>query len=230
MLWTPQLLPLEGLLRLGFEPTRFQTEPPACHRSSWQLPRPDSSAGDDELTNEVPLHQDPAVLLGARNLEVNLPVHIRKGLRKSLVRCRRSVLTGNESVHARHGERQMAALRGIQQALLDHLVAGNRQVRDSSLAHRRGQVGYRDRALAAQLPIALSSFRCAGVARSQRDRYRPASNSWLANCPPTLTSSRVKVLERAASQTCLPTSCKKYGYPPAIAGAAARASGSHVTP
>ena len=32
----------EGLLTLGFDPTRFQTEPPACYRASWQLPGPDS--------------------------------------------------------------------------------------------------------------------------------------------------------------------------------------------
>src|ERR1039458_721275 len=30
------------LLTLGFDPTRFQTEPPACYRASWQLPGPDS--------------------------------------------------------------------------------------------------------------------------------------------------------------------------------------------
>ena len=42
MLRTAQLLPFEGLLTLGFDPTRFQTEPPACYRASWQLPGPDS--------------------------------------------------------------------------------------------------------------------------------------------------------------------------------------------
>jgi len=30
-----------SLLTLGFEPTRFQTKPPACYRASWQLPGPD---------------------------------------------------------------------------------------------------------------------------------------------------------------------------------------------
>ena len=30
--------PPKGLLTLGFDPTRFQTEPPACYRASWQLP------------------------------------------------------------------------------------------------------------------------------------------------------------------------------------------------
>ena len=28
-------------MTLGFDPTRFQTEPPACYRASWQLPGPD---------------------------------------------------------------------------------------------------------------------------------------------------------------------------------------------
>jgi hypothetical protein len=42
MLRTAQSLPLTGLLTLGFDPTRFQTEPPACYRASWQLPGPDS--------------------------------------------------------------------------------------------------------------------------------------------------------------------------------------------
>jgi hypothetical protein len=34
--------PPEGLLTLGFDPARFQTEPPACYRASWQLPGRDS--------------------------------------------------------------------------------------------------------------------------------------------------------------------------------------------
>jgi hypothetical protein len=41
MLRTAQSLPLTGLSTLGFDPTRFQTEPPACYRASWQLPGPD---------------------------------------------------------------------------------------------------------------------------------------------------------------------------------------------
>jgi len=41
MLRTAQLLPPTGLLTLGFDPGRFQTEPPACYRASWQLPGPD---------------------------------------------------------------------------------------------------------------------------------------------------------------------------------------------
>ncbi len=41
MLRTAQSLPPTGLLTLDFDPTRFQTEPPACYRASWQLPGPD---------------------------------------------------------------------------------------------------------------------------------------------------------------------------------------------
>jgi hypothetical protein len=37
MLRTAKLLPPTGLLTLGFDPTRFQTGPPACYRASWQL-------------------------------------------------------------------------------------------------------------------------------------------------------------------------------------------------
>jgi len=33
--------PPQGLLTLGLDPARFQTEPPACYRASWQLPGPD---------------------------------------------------------------------------------------------------------------------------------------------------------------------------------------------
>jgi len=34
--------PPEGLLTLGFDPARFQTEPPTCYRAPWRLPGPDS--------------------------------------------------------------------------------------------------------------------------------------------------------------------------------------------
>jgi hypothetical protein len=39
---TARSLPPKGLSTLGFDPTRFQTEPPACYRASRQLPGPDS--------------------------------------------------------------------------------------------------------------------------------------------------------------------------------------------
>ena len=41
MLRTASSLPLTGLLTLGSGPARFQAEPPACYRASWQLPGPD---------------------------------------------------------------------------------------------------------------------------------------------------------------------------------------------
>jgi hypothetical protein len=41
MLRTAQLLPLEGLLTLGFDPARFQAAPPACYRAPWRLPGSD---------------------------------------------------------------------------------------------------------------------------------------------------------------------------------------------
>ena len=41
MLRTARLLPLTGLLTLGFDPARFHPTPPACYRASWQLPGPD---------------------------------------------------------------------------------------------------------------------------------------------------------------------------------------------
>ncbi len=42
MLRTVRLLPLTGLMTLGFDIRRFPLTPPACYRASWQLPGPDS--------------------------------------------------------------------------------------------------------------------------------------------------------------------------------------------
>src|SRR6266508_4015999 len=56
MLRTTQSLPPTGLSTLGFDPTRYQTEPPACYRASWQLPGRDShplattSLSSDQVT------------------------------------------------------------------------------------------------------------------------------------------------------------------------------------
>ncbi|GGL42864.1 hypothetical protein GCM10014719_50240 [Planomonospora parontospora subsp. antibiotica] len=36
-----QMIYLNGIGTLGFDPARFQTKPPACYRASWQLPGPD---------------------------------------------------------------------------------------------------------------------------------------------------------------------------------------------
>src|SRR5215472_11399421 len=41
MLRTASSLPRKGLLTLSSDPARFQAEPPACYRASWQLPGPD---------------------------------------------------------------------------------------------------------------------------------------------------------------------------------------------
>jgi hypothetical protein len=71
MLRTVQLLPLKGLLTLGFDPARFQTEPPACYRASWQLPGPDSHR---LATTSLPLDQVciTSNVLGALPLAVEL--------------------------------------------------------------------------------------------------------------------------------------------------------------
>ena len=71
MLRTASSLPLTGLLTLGSDPARFQTEPPACYRASWQLPGPDfhRQATTSLRTRETPWHYvtvSPPVLLGAR--------------------------------------------------------------------------------------------------------------------------------------------------------------------
>ena len=70
MLRTVQSLPLEGLLTLGFDPTRFQTRAASLLPGLLAATRTGlSPAGDDEPTNEDLLHQDPSVLLGAQNRE-----------------------------------------------------------------------------------------------------------------------------------------------------------------
>jgi len=61
--------PPKGLSTLGFDPTRFQTEPPACYRASWQLPGPDSHR---QATTSFSLSDQPTGLtsntLGARTI------------------------------------------------------------------------------------------------------------------------------------------------------------------
>src|SRR3954451_23645044 len=69
MLRTVQSLPLAGPLTLGFDPARFQTEPPVCYRASWQLPGPDfhrlaTTSTNTKITSSR--HEAPPVLLGAR--------------------------------------------------------------------------------------------------------------------------------------------------------------------
>ena len=69
MLRTAQSLPLKGLSTLGFDPARFQTEPPACYRASWQLPGPDSHR---QATTSLSTSDHPkgitSISLGARNM------------------------------------------------------------------------------------------------------------------------------------------------------------------
>lgn len=64
--------PLQGLLTLGFDPTRFQMKPPACYRATWQLPEPDShrQATTSLRTVKSP-HRQPPVPLDARKIEAN---------------------------------------------------------------------------------------------------------------------------------------------------------------
>ncbi len=72
MLRTVQSLPLAGLLTLGFDPDRFQTEPPVCYRASWQLPGPDSHRQATTSTNtKITYTRSPPVPLGARNTGAN---------------------------------------------------------------------------------------------------------------------------------------------------------------
>jgi hypothetical protein len=72
MLRTTQSLPLQGLLTLGFDPTRFQTEPPACYRASWQLPGPDSHRqATTSLSTADHLSTMTSCLLGARKTEAS---------------------------------------------------------------------------------------------------------------------------------------------------------------
>jgi len=67
MLRTARSLPLEGLLTLGFDPVRFQTEPPACYRAPWRLPGPDlhrlatTSFGSSQVTFTSSSPLDPWV-------------------------------------------------------------------------------------------------------------------------------------------------------------------------
>ncbi len=72
MLRTAQSLPLQGLLTLGFDPTRFPVEPPACYRASWQLPGPDFHR---QATTSLSLSVHPNGLtsncLGARKIEAS---------------------------------------------------------------------------------------------------------------------------------------------------------------
>jgi len=77
MLRTAQSLPLQGLLTLGFDPTRFPVEPPACYRASWQLPGPDFHR---QATTSLSLSVHPKGVtsncLGARKIEATTQMKI----------------------------------------------------------------------------------------------------------------------------------------------------------
>src|SRR3954452_13274660 len=58
--------PPQGLLTLGFDPTRFPTEPPACYRASWQLPGPDPHRpATTSLRMNHDITSSTSILLGA---------------------------------------------------------------------------------------------------------------------------------------------------------------------
>jgi hypothetical protein len=61
-------------LTLGSDPARFQTEPPACYRASWQLPGPDShrqatTSLRTARSTMAYVTVSPPALLGARKIE-----------------------------------------------------------------------------------------------------------------------------------------------------------------
>jgi len=72
MLRTAQLLLPKELSTLGFDPARFQTEPPACYRASWQLPGPDfHRQATTSLSLSGQLNGITSNCLGARIIQVN---------------------------------------------------------------------------------------------------------------------------------------------------------------
>src|SRR4051794_2703070 len=76
MLRTVQSLPLAGLSTLGFDPARFQTEPPVCYRPPGSYPDRTSTGKRRRArtrTRRSPRHltRSPPVLLGARKPRVN---------------------------------------------------------------------------------------------------------------------------------------------------------------
>ena len=89
--------PITGLSTLGFDPTRFQTEPPVCYRASWQLPGPDfhrqaTTSFTDTKIDYPELIATPPALLDALQILYRLflrslsnsssdhPVHTRRTL------------------------------------------------------------------------------------------------------------------------------------------------------
>src|SRR3954468_20617507 len=94
MLRTVQSLPLAGLSTLGFDPARFQPEPPVCYRASWQLPGPDlhrlaTTSTNTEITPSG--HEAPPVLLGARMIRA------RRDMSLDMEGLEREMTSGRES-------------------------------------------------------------------------------------------------------------------------------------
>ena len=69
MLRTAQLLPPPWLLTLGFDPPRFQTEPPACYRASWDYPDRTFTGRRRRASHQVMIFgPSPPDALGAQNV------------------------------------------------------------------------------------------------------------------------------------------------------------------
>jgi len=71
--------PITGLSTLGFDPTRFQTEPPVCYRASWQLPGPDfhrqaTTSFTDTKIDYPELIATPPALLDALQVPLGVTV------------------------------------------------------------------------------------------------------------------------------------------------------------
>src|SRR5712691_2086240 len=79
MLRTAQSLPLQGLSTLGSDPARYQTEPPACYRASWQLPGRDSHPqATTSLCSDQVTSIDHLQTLGTLRRGVYLAAHARQ--------------------------------------------------------------------------------------------------------------------------------------------------------
>ena len=83
MLRTASSLPLTGLLTLGSDPARFQTEPPACYRASWQLPGPDfhrqaTTSLRTARSTMAYVTVSPPALLGAQDNEGYAKLSLKK--------------------------------------------------------------------------------------------------------------------------------------------------------
>jgi len=79
----------KGLSTLGFDPIRFQTEPPVCYRASWQLPGPDShrpatTSLRARTSNYPEPIATPPVLLDALQIRYRL---LSRSLSKSSIDC-----------------------------------------------------------------------------------------------------------------------------------------------